>query len=56
VDLVTGDLVKAAHHEDLRVVTWAVNEPERMRAMLAAGVDGIMTDYPDRLRDILESS
>ena len=32
-----------------RVVPWTVNEPERMREMIALGVDGLITDYPDRL-------
>jgi glycerophosphoryl diester phosphodiesterase len=27
-----------------------------MRAMMAAGVDGIMTDFPDRLRALIEDS
>lgn len=54
-DLVTPEFVQGAHKEDLRVVTWAVNEPDEMRALISTGVDGIMTDHPDRLRDILES-
>ncbi len=54
-DLVNRELVQAAHQEDLRVVTWAVNEPDQMRALISTGVDGIMTDYPDRLRDVLNS-
>src|SRR5712692_580955 len=48
-DLVTPELVAAARRADLQVVTWTINEPAHMRALIAAGVDGIMTDYPDRL-------
>ena len=55
-DLVTAELVERAHRESLQVVTWTVNEPERMRAALATGVDGIMTDYPDRLRSLLANT
>lgn len=54
VDSVTPELVEKAHDEGLQVVTWTVNEPARMREMMAAGVDGIMTDYPDRLVAILK--
>lgn len=37
----------------LRVIVWTVNERERMRELVAMGVDGIITDYPDRLRLVL---
>jgi glycerophosphoryl diester phosphodiesterase len=53
-DLVTAALVEQAHRADLRVVTWTLNEPGQMRAALAAGVDGVMTDYPDRLRAVID--
>jgi glycerophosphoryl diester phosphodiesterase len=53
-DLVTEALIEQAHRADLCVATWTLNEPEQMRAALAAGVDGVMTDYPDRLRAVIE--
>ncbi len=53
-DLVTPELVGRAHRADLQVVTWTVNEPELIRAVIGAGVDGIMTDYPDRLIAVLK--
>lgn len=48
-DLVTGELLDRARAQDLQAVCWTVNRPEDMRTLLAAGVDGIMTDFPDRL-------
>ncbi len=48
-DLVTSQLVARAHFHGLQLVTWTVNKTEDMRALAAAGVDGIMTDHPDRL-------
>ena len=54
-DLVTPELLKVAHGQDLQVVTWTVNEPEHMRALAEAGVNGIMTDYPDRLVSVINS-
>jgi glycerophosphoryl diester phosphodiesterase len=54
-DLVTKEVVEAAHRADLQVAAWTENEPEKMRALIAAGVNGIMTDFPDRLRDVIES-
>jgi len=52
-DLVTPDLVKKAHEAGLQVVAWTINEPDQMRRLIAAGVDGIMSDYPDRLVSVL---
>lgn len=53
-DMLTRKLVDRAHRADLHVVTWTVNAAEDMRAAIAAGVDGIMTDFPDRLRATIE--
>lgn len=53
-DLVTPDLVEQAHQAGLPVVAWTINEPKRMRRLIAAGVDGIMSDYPDRLVQVLK--
>jgi glycerophosphoryl diester phosphodiesterase len=53
-DLVTRQLVDEAHRADLHVVTWTVNEREQMLAAIDLGVDGIMTDLPDRLRAVIE--
>jgi glycerophosphoryl diester phosphodiesterase len=51
---VTTELVRAAHAGGLGVWTWAVNEDDEMRKLLEAGVDGIITDFPDRLKSILD--
>lgn len=55
-NLVTPALIEHAHREGLQMVAWTVNETEQMRALIASGVDGIMTDYPDRLRGVLADS
>jgi glycerophosphoryl diester phosphodiesterase len=52
--LLAGDTVDRAHAADLHVVTWTINDAEGMRMALRVGVDGIMTDIPDRLRALLE--
>ncbi|HUK30702.1 MAG TPA: glycerophosphodiester phosphodiesterase family protein [Candidatus Acidoferrum sp.] len=49
----TPDLIRAAREADLKLVPWTVNEPEEMRALIANGVDGIITDFPDRLSAVL---
>jgi glycerophosphoryl diester phosphodiesterase len=55
-DLITPELVKKAHAAGLQMVTWTINDPDQMRRLIAAGVDGIMTDYPDRLVEVLKES
>jgi glycerophosphoryl diester phosphodiesterase len=48
-DLLTPNLLQEAHRRDIQVVCWTVNQPAHMRLLASAGVDGIMSDYPDRL-------
>jgi glycerophosphoryl diester phosphodiesterase len=55
-DLITSAVVDKAHRAGLQVVAWTINEVEQMRVLIAAGVDGIITDYPDRLLDVLAES
>lgn len=53
-NLVTPNLLAEAHKRDLQVVCWTINNPAHMRLLAAAGVDGIMSDYPDRLLSSLK--
>jgi glycerophosphoryl diester phosphodiesterase len=50
---VTPAKVKTAHDLGLLVIPWTVNETARMNTLIDWGVDGIITDYPDILKDIL---
>ena len=46
--------VKAAQQLGLKVIPWTVNEPSDMDRLIGWGVDGIITDYPDRLRAAMQ--
>jgi len=48
-DLVKPIFLKEARKKDLQVICWTVNHPAHIRTLMEAGVDGIMSDYPDRL-------
>jgi glycerophosphoryl diester phosphodiesterase len=50
----TAERVAQAHTSGLRVVPWTVNERCDMERMLEYGVDGMISDRPDRLRALLE--
>ena len=47
------DLIDEAHALGMKVVPWTVNSPKDMEMLLAMGVDGIISDQPWVLRDVL---
>lgn len=50
---VDESFVSRAHDAGLRVFPWTVDDPERMRALVDLGVDGIISNVPDVLRSII---
>jgi glycerophosphoryl diester phosphodiesterase len=44
--------VDMCHDKGIKVVPWTVNKIEDMKAMIAIGVDGLISDYPDRFKEI----
>jgi glycerophosphoryl diester phosphodiesterase len=46
---VTGELVAAAHAAGLRLNVWTVNDQDEIAALAALGVDGIMSNWPERI-------
>ena len=54
-DYVDADLINACHEGGVRVLPWTANEIEDWDRLLPWGVDGITTDFPERLRQYLES-
>ena len=53
VRIVSRTTVKAAHRLGVDVHVWTVDDHAQMEALLALGVDGLMTDRPDILADVL---
>ena len=47
-------LVDAVHESGAQLHVWTVNEPEPMGELLDLGVDGLVTDRPDILHDVLQ--
>ena len=54
-NLATKRLVDNAHSHNLAVHYWTVNDVEEMKYLIEIGADGIMTDYPHRLKDVYDS-
>ena len=54
--LVTKQLIDRAREQNLITAVHTVNEPPDMRRIIAMGFDGIFTDYPDRLRHLIQDA
>lgn len=50
---VTAGMVRHAHRNGIKVIPWTVNDEPTMAKLIDDGVDGAITDYPDRLRGLL---
>jgi len=51
--IVTPHFIRRAHAHNLQVHIWTVNETVDMLRLIEWGVDGLITDYPDRLKAVL---
>jgi len=51
--LVTGPLIEFAHAGGVEVHVWTIDDPAEMRRLLDLGADGIITDYPGRLAEVI---
>ena len=51
--VVTPRFLEAAHNRGVRVDVWTINDPDQMRRLLDLGADGVMTDRPEKLADVL---
>ena len=54
VELIDRRLVEHAHAHNAQVHAWTINDAGEMRRLIDLGIDGIITDYPDRLLKILQ--
>ncbi len=52
----TAPTLAEARARGLRVIVWTVNDVDDMRRLIDLGVDGIITDYPDRLRAVMHEA
>ncbi|QSO49151.1 glycerophosphodiester phosphodiesterase [Alicyclobacillus mengziensis] len=55
IRVVTEGFVRAAHRASAKVHVWTINVVEEMKQLLDMGVDGIMTNHPDRARFVVDA-
>ena len=53
--MVSRELLEAAHAEGLAVYVFTVDEVDEMKRLLALGVDGLFTNFPERMRALVDS-
>jgi glycerophosphoryl diester phosphodiesterase len=51
--LASRELIAEVHSEELKVMPWTVNDEKEMDRLLELGVDGLITDYPEKLAAVL---
>ena len=54
ITVMTTQFVRAAHERNLRVEPWTIDNPKQMKQYIEWGVDGIITDRPDLMLEILD--
>ncbi|GAB3898045.1 glycerophosphodiester phosphodiesterase family protein [Spirosoma agri] len=47
--LLSRDRIARLHEQGIKVIPWTVNEPDAMKRLIDWGVDGLITDYPNRV-------
>ena len=50
--LVSKKLVRNCHAKNMQIIPWTVNDVPAMRGLIRLGVDGIITDYPNLIREV----
>jgi len=50
--LVNEDLIAFCHARNIQVIPWTVNEVSDMKRLIMLGVDGLISDYPDRFKSL----
>ncbi len=53
--LLTAEMVDKIHQNKFQVFTWTVNTEDAIRSVIKMGVDGIISNYPDKVKNILRS-
>jgi glycerophosphoryl diester phosphodiesterase len=50
-NLVDAELVKQCHDKGMKIIPWTVNDVKQFKKLKKLGIDGVITDYPDVIKD-----
>ena len=50
--LVTDNLVAFCHERNIKLIPWTVNESSTMKKLISMGVDGLISDFPEKFNDL----
>ena len=53
-ELINDELIQYLKQEEIKLIPWTINEKADMQRIIDIGVDGIITDYPDRAMEVLK--
>jgi glycerophosphoryl diester phosphodiesterase len=53
ISIMNQRFVRSAHRSNLRVEPWTIDDPDKMREFIGWGVDGLITDRPDLMLEVL---
>ena len=53
-NLASKNIIRSAKKRNMAIYYWTINEKEEMKELILKGVDGLITDYPDRMKEVLE--
>lgn len=53
--MVTANVVDSVHELGMKIIPWTVNDTTAMKALIGLGVDGIITDYPDKILQVIQN-
>lgn len=54
-DMVTANVVDTAHEKGMKIIPWTVNDTTAIKALIGLGVDGIITDYPNKISAVINN-
>ncbi|MFI5141232.1 MAG: glycerophosphodiester phosphodiesterase family protein [Bacteroidia bacterium] len=54
--LVDETLINNVHNQNMKLIPWTVNEIPDIKKMISLGVDGIISDYPDRVIELIKKN
>lgn len=50
--VITEKLISIIHKLNKKIFVWTVNEPDKIEKYLAMGLDGVITDYPNKAKKL----